>query len=129
MNSADIYTVQKYKLLKRGHSCSSKSAVCSVGGSVELIKMCTAYTFVSGQYYQNEASTSCNPEVYYHIIQTSGVEQNETDCCLFIQLQFTDSTAGSGPDLGDVDQASGPGEEDPASVEEGVLSGQATSQG
>lgn len=42
--------------------------------------------------------------------------------------QFTDSKAGSGPDLGGVVLASGPGEEDPAFVEVGALSEQATSQ-
>lgn len=42
--------------------------------------------------------------------------------------QFTDSTAGNDPDLGDVVQASGPGGEDPAFVEVGALLEQATSQ-
>lgn len=42
--------------------------------------------------------------------------------------QFTDSTAGSGPDLGGVVQASGPGVEGPAYVVEGALLEQATSQ-
>ena len=43
--------------------------------------------------------------------------------------QFTDNKAGSDPDRGGVVQASGPGEEDPASVEVGALWERATSQG
>lgn len=42
--------------------------------------------------------------------------------------QFTDSRAGSGPDLDDVVQASGPEEEDLASAEVGAPLEQATSQ-
>lgn len=42
--------------------------------------------------------------------------------------QFTDNKADSGPDLGGVVQASGPGEEDPAFVEVGALWERATSQ-
>lgn len=45
--------------------------------------MCTTYTFASGQFYQNESPTSCNPEVHHHIIQTSGMNRM-TDCCPFI---------------------------------------------
>lgn len=79
-----------------------------------------------GQFYQNESPTSCNPEVYYHIMQTCGVEQNDTVAHPF-SWQFTDSKAGSGPDLGGVVQASDLGE-GPAFVVVGVLLEQATFQ-
>lgn len=46
-----------------------------------------------------------------------------------VSWQFTDSKAGSGPDLGGAVQAFGPGVVDPACVEEGALSEQATCQG
>lgn len=55
----------------------TKSIVCSAGGLEHITKMCSTYTFALGQFYQNESPTSCNPEVYYHIMQTSGVEQND----------------------------------------------------
>ena len=45
-----------------------------------------------------------------------------------LSWQFTDNKAGSGPDLGGVVRASGPGEGDPAFLAVGALSEQATSQ-
>lgn len=89
--------------------------------------MCTTYTLALGQFYQNERPTSGNPEVYYHIVQTSGMKQNDT--LLPISWQVTDNMAGNGPDLGDVVLASGLGEEDPASEEEAALLERATFQG
>lgn len=72
--------------------------------------------------------TSCNPEVYYHIIQTSGMNRMTPTVARSFSWQFTDNKAGSGPDLGGVVRAFGPGEEGPAYAEVGALLERATFQ-
>lgn len=90
--------------------------------------MCSTYTFALGQFYQNESPTSCNPEVYYHIIRQVVLNRMTQTVAHSFSWQFTDNKADIGPDLGGEVPASGPGEEDPAYEEVGALLVQATFQ-
>ena len=91
--------------------------------------MCSTYTFALGQFFiKMKVLHPVTLRLTITLFRQVVWNRMTHTVAHALSWQFTGSKAGSGPDLGGVVRASGPGEGDPAFLAVGALSERATSQ-